>query len=248
MISFDSVSKGVWLMIHILPAEKGDDVATVQNAAKTRKPVSWIVSKGTHAGEQVLFHLPALGLAARGVIGTEPKDRGQGYRYFRYTATVRKIALLDRPLSLAFLRKNHPSWGWPNGHLGRTTIDGRIEARLEELLENSPKTPEPPGIEGGSRPILLTVYERDPKARDRCLKHYGTDCHGCGFSFGKTYGEIAKEYIHVHHLEAVSGRGGEYEVDPIRDLRPLCPNCHAVVHLEKPPISILKLKRMLKAA
>ena len=91
-------------MIHILPAAK-DEVAAVLNAAKTRKPVEWLVSKGTHEGDQAIFYLPDLGLAARGVIGTEPEDRGQGFGYGRYTATVRKIARLDRSLSLDVLRK-----------------------------------------------------------------------------------------------------------------------------------------------
>jgi 5-methylcytosine-specific restriction enzyme A len=51
-----------------------------------------------------------------------------------------------------------------------------------------------------------------------------------------------------NHLNPVSGARGEREVDPIKDLRPICPNCHAVVHLQNPPLSITELKRMLKDA
>lgn len=236
-------------MLHILAANANIDVASVLNAAKTGKPVNWIVPKGAHTGEPVLFHLPARGLAARGVIGAEPRDRGQG-SYGRYTATVRKIALLDPAAPLAFLRKYHRSWKWPTYPKGYTTIDGRIEARLEELLRSKllRNYSKEPIIEGGSKSVPLTVYERNPTARRRCIAYYGTACHGCGVSFGKTYGETAEGYIQVHHLKAVSERGGEYVVDPVKDLRPICPNCHAVVHLQTPPLSFLKLKWMLKRA
>jgi 5-methylcytosine-specific restriction protein A len=32
-------------------------------------------------------------------------------------------------------------------------------------------------------------------------------------------------------LVPLSEVSDEYEVDPIADLRPICPNCHAVLHL-----------------
>jgi 5-methylcytosine-specific restriction protein A len=40
--------------------------------------------------------------------------------------------------------------------------------------------------------------------------------------------------------------GGEYQVDPIADLRPVCPNCHAMLHSRRPtPLSIAELKRII---
>ena len=69
-----------------------------------------------------------------------------------------------------------------------------------------------------------------------------------GTELGEAYDETADGYIQVHHLETVSQRGGKYEVDPIKHLRPICPNCHAVVHLQDPPLGIPALKRMLKGA
>ena len=53
-----------------------------------------------------------------------------------------------------------------------------------------------------------------------------------------TYGEVAEGLIHVHHLRSLSEVGEEYIVDPIADLRPVCPNCHAVLHTRTPPFSI----------
>jgi 5-methylcytosine-specific restriction protein A len=63
----------------------------------------------------------------------------------------------------------------------------------------------------------------------------------CSFDFRKTYGELGDGYIHVHHRTDLSKRDGEYEVDPIRDLVPLCPNCHAMIHRRSTSISVEEL-------
>jgi 5-methylcytosine-specific restriction protein A len=38
---------------------------------------------------------------------------------------------------------------------------------------------------------------------------------------------------------------GEYIVDPVEDLRPVCPNCHAVLHLGGSCRSIENVKQSL---
>ena len=42
---------------------------------------------------------------------------------------------------------------------------------------------------------------------------------------------VAEERIHVHLLKLVSEVGEGYVIDPVEDLRPVCPNCHAVIRL-----------------
>jgi len=44
--------------------------------------------------------------------------------------------------------------------------------------------------------------------------------------------------MHGHHLQPLSSVDSTYEVDPIRDLRPVCPNCHAVSYRREPPYSL----------
>jgi hypothetical protein len=41
--------------------------------------------------------------------------------------------------------------------------------------------------------------------------------------------------------------GEEYEVDPVKDLRPVCPNCHAMIHRRSPPLSIEEIIRLRKS-
>lgn len=74
------------------------------------------------------------------------------------------------------------------------------------------------------------AYERSPQARRACLRHYGCKCAICGMDFGKEFGEEFSGLIEVHHLEPLSLSKGEREIDPIKDLIPLCPNCHKMVH------------------
>lgn len=74
------------------------------------------------------------------------------------------------------------------------------------------------------------AYERSPQARRACLRHHGYRCAICGIDFGKEFGEEFSGVIEVHHLEPLSLSKGEREIDPIKDLIPLCPNCHKMVH------------------
>ena len=70
-------------------------------------------------------------------------------------------------------------------------------------------------------------------------------CSVCNFNFGQVFGKLGEGFIHVHHLRPISEIGEEYVVDPIEDLRPVCPNCHAMIHRRSPPLSIQEIKNLL---
>ena len=95
--------------------------------------------------------------------------------------------------------------------------------------------------EGAVRTSTVNYYERDPQAREACINHYHPICQVCEFDFEKTYGEIGIGFIHVHHLKPLSEIGKRYELNPIEDLRPVCPNCHSMLHKRKPAYSIEEL-------
>lgn|GEM_PF-816280 len=88
-------------------------------------------------------------------------------------------------------------------------------------------------------------YERNPIAREKCLLHYGCSCSICGVNLADIYGEVAQGYIHVHHLKQLSDINAQYQVDPIADLRPVCPNCHAIIHMRNPPFSADEVKKFI---
>jgi len=88
------------------------------------------------------------------------------------------------------------------------------------------------------RQVIGTAYERDCGARQKCIAKYGTNCFICKFSFGTEYGKVADGFIHVHHLRELSKIRKEYVIDPTKDLWPVCPNCHAVLHLRNPAYTV----------
>lgn len=95
--------------------------------------------------------------------------------------------------------------------------------------------------EGARKYVRVNAYERNAKARSACIAHHGYACSACGMTFEKRYGELGKEFIHVHHLKPLALTDGAYIINPIEDLRPVCPNCHAMLHRQDPPLSIEEL-------
>lgn len=98
-------------------------------------------------------------------------------------------------------------------------------------------------FEGTKKQILVNAYERSSQARQECINTYGYKCEICKFDFEKTYGEIGKNFIHVHHIKPLSEIDEKYKIDPIKDLRPVCPNCHAMLHKRKPAYSIEEIEK-----
>lgn len=100
--------------------------------------------------------------------------------------------------------------------------------------------------EGEVLQVLVNAHERNGHARRACIDHYGAVCRVCGFDFERSYGPLGRGVIHVHHLTLLAGRDGEHEVDPIRDLIPVCPNCHAMIHLTREPLAIEMLRQLVE--
>lgn len=99
--------------------------------------------------------------------------------------------------------------------------------------------------EGAKKRVTVNAYERDPKARSACLKRHGYACKVCGMNFKAIYGDIGKNFIHVHHKKPLAGRRTSYKVKPTIDLVPVCPNCHAMLHTSNPPLGVEELKKKI---
>jgi 5-methylcytosine-specific restriction protein A len=99
--------------------------------------------------------------------------------------------------------------------------------------------------EGKQKKYSINSYERNHNARAACLKHYGYKCIVCGFDFEKTYGEIGKGIIHVHHINKISEIKRKYEINPIKELVPVCPNCHTIIHSKKEMFTIDEMKAII---
>ncbi len=99
--------------------------------------------------------------------------------------------------------------------------------------------------EGAKSSITINAYERSAKARGACIAHHGVSCAVCSFDFEKAFGDLGAGFIHVHHIVPLSSIRDNYEVDPVTDLVPVCPNCHAMIHRVEPPLKIEQLTEHL---
>lgn len=102
--------------------------------------------------------------------------------------------------------------------------------------------------EGAKYSILVNKYERSSIARMKCIEKYGCKCIVCGMDFEKMYGILGNGFIHIHHIVPLSEIGKEYRVNYEKDLVPVCPNCHAMLHrkLEGEYLTIEELKGCIR--
>lgn len=101
--------------------------------------------------------------------------------------------------------------------------------------------------EGKLSHVNINIRERNRTARNKCIESKGKKCAVCDFDFEKVYGELGKDFIHVHHVNPISNREKEYKIDNIEDeLIPVCPNCHAMLHRKREVISIEELKQIIE--
>ncbi|PLR71026.1 HNH endonuclease [Bacillus sp. UMB0728] len=101
--------------------------------------------------------------------------------------------------------------------------------------------------EGKRKSVTVNVFERNPIARKLCIEHYGLQCQVCNLNFEVIYGGVGKDFIHVHHIVPLHEIQQDYEVNPILDLIPVCPNCHAMLHRKENGmyLSVEQLKKRI---
>ena len=173
-------------------------------------------------------------------------------RYAKRIATKYDINFTERS------EKQYKFWdlffyGWAEGTKFIWQLKPELKIALEKTnltgdisyAEELPHEIDSEFYEGLKKTVTVNTYERNSKARELCVKHWKAICAVCDFDFESTYGEIGKGFIHVHHLTPVAQIGKTYQVDPIKDLIPVCPNCHSIIHKKEPPFSIDEIKKML---
>lgn len=127
---------------------------------------------------------------------------------------------------------------------------GYVKKGMKSLVKMEKTDPSDPASfeEGDEKYKMVKQYERSTEARRECVSIHGDSCAVCEISFGKKYGPNFAELIVVHHLKPMSVKE-KRKTNPAEDLRPLCPNCHAMAHYRLPgssPRSIEELKKIIK--
>ncbi len=129
---------------------------------------------------------------------------------------------------------------WGGGILGMVIALMRVEEIELESDNNLEGLPE-----GVAKKVVVNRYERSRINRALCISIQGTKCRVCDLALEDRYGEIGRDFIHIHHVVPVSQLGPNYKVDPISDLVPVCPNCHAMLHMREPPYTIEDVRQRL---
>lgn len=158
----------------------------------------------------------------------------------------KKLFLFIRDGEYEFVGRRYkytgPVWHFPQRKISEKRIvgefvDGKVAIDVEDEAPFDSKT----FIEGKESIRQITVRSRSGAARKVSITHWGAACWICDFDFEKIYGPRGEGFIVVHHLIEIAKRDGEYEIDPKSELRPICPNCHAMLH-RSPPIDIEELR------
>ncbi len=104
--------------------------------------------------------------------------------------------------------------------------------------------------EGNWRWSIHFYRERNPKLvkakKDAVFKDKGKlCCEVCNFDFAATYGEWGKRYCEAHHTKQLSKIDGTVNTK-LEDLAIVCSNCHRIIHLQDPMLTIEELKEKYK--
>ena len=105
------------------------------------------------------------------------------------------------------------------------TLENLVNLTKEEIFYS----------EGAEHKVSSKRLERSRALRSKAIKIHGTNCKVCNFSFKDKYGVLGNGFIHIHHIERLADTG-ERLVNPLTDLIPVCPNCHAMLHKKTPPL------------
>ena len=239
-----SVNSGQTFLFVTKPVNHPERVAAGQS-------MWWSCSKATRAGDRILVYVTGSGIQYewRAESDAEPHAR------WKYGCDVEYVRAFNPPITLAEMRRSIRSQEWTPPHQNlrgakSLAVPPLVAQRIMNLVWEDPSL-EPSEVsgsvrfEGAIRRILVNAYERDPEARRRCIEHYGAVCLACGMDFGLRYGASAKGFIHVHHTKPLSQCGAEYVPDPVKDLKPVCPNCHAVIHHREKVLTIAQIRKLL---
>lgn len=118
--------------------------------------------------------------------------------------------------------------------------------RIVDLDAEAEWVEEEYSFEGGLKYYHTKRYERSVKNRLLAINKHGVNCMACGFNFEEVYGEHGKDFIEVHHIQALSTLDKATMINPEVDLIPLCANCHRMIHRKKDQtLSLLELIKLI---
>ena len=220
----------------------------------------WSVGRSRDIAPGDRFYLLHLGAEPRGIMASgwimsepESKPHWDGSERSTLYVDIEYDGLFKpetRVLPLSQLQESAPRQHWTpqsSGTFVKAEYITNLETAWNEFRSSAPISETASEfLEGTAFTVRMTRYERDPRNRAACIGHHGMKCAVCEFDFKERYGKLGEGYVHVHHLNPLGQVRSTHRVDPIKDMRPVCPNCHAMLHRKKEILSIDELKALIR--
>lgn len=234
-----------------------NDVKTGDLIVHYRSPEVWAISCASE-NAKYSSRLP-LNYISGWIFKTKYRVLKNGIHREEFTSELSKIRKEKYPVNS--VGNIHQGYFFPFDELGFQFIISLIQEKLPTWLMGNKKLPidikkilldiddesTPQRKEGKQILYFGTKYERNPRNRLAAINYHGISCSVCGFNFEEFYGKRGKDFIEVHHLKPLSDNKKEIEIDPINDMRPLCSNCHRMIHRNsKEILTIEQLKTIIK--
>lgn len=102
--------------------------------------------------------------------------------------------------------------------------------------------------------ILTRIHrKRERSAKLRAAKKKAVEketgrlaCEACDIDFSERYGQRGKGFIECHHIVPLHTLKPSQRTK-ISDLALLCPNCHRILHMRKPWLTVAQVKELFRA-
>lgn len=103
-------------------------------------------------------------------------------------------------------------------------------------------------LEGARVQRELSTIKRSKKIVAQAKARHKAVCWACKLDFGEKYGALGVGYIECHHVDQLSGREGIDQITSVDDLALLCSNCHRMVHMKTPCLTVDELRDIIAQA
>jgi hypothetical protein len=167
--------------------------------------------------------------------------------HYRWEIPIDKVIVFEKPIEIA------PGTFAP-GTKRMVTSYNITEEQFDDIVAGASPIfftqPETGTFEEGSRRLRMhNAIERNPRlisAFKRGLQSFA--CAICAFNFEAEYGDIGSGFIECHHTRPVSEMNPDGDTTSVDELIAVCPNCHRMLHSQKPLITAKALRKMRRDA
>ncbi|MEP2627444.1 MAG: HNH endonuclease [Hyphomicrobiales bacterium] len=133
-------------------------------------------------------------------------------------------------------------------------VAANIRAAISQPDSEALANQDEPEIAEAAEGRLITRMHRT-RERNRSLvkrkkssfekKHGSLFCEACGFDFGSVYGGRGEGFIECHHTQPIAMMEPG-EKTKLTDLALLCANCHRMVHVRTPWLTVDQLRALVR--